>query len=332
MTDQTDNIPPVLKVRGLKKYFPVRQGFWWRKPGMVLAVDDVSFSIRPGETLGLVGESGCGKTTVGKTVMGLMPPTSGQVWLNGREITNLSPDRLRPIRREMQMIFQDPYSSLNPRLAAADIVVEPLENFGLAGGEEKNRLVQDLFLRVGLDLDQLTKHPHEFSGGQRQRIGIARALALRPSLIVADEPVSALDVSVQAQVINLLKDLQTEYHLAYLFISHDLAVVNHLSHRIAVMYLGQIVELADRTSLFTSPGHPYTRALLAAVPQPAPRPARDDLWLEGDVPSPINPPSGCRFHTRCPYVEEQCRQVRPLLARVGPGHEVACHVFGKSES
>ena len=316
----------VLEVKDLKKYFPIRGGVLARTVGNVLAVDGVSFSIRQGETLGLVGESGCGKTTVGKTVLRLIEPTAGQILLKSREITRIRGSGLRPVRREMQMIFQDPYSSLNPRLSAGEIVAEPIENYRIAAGREKKEMVENLLNRVGFRREHLKRYPHEFSGGQRQRIGIARALALNPSLIVADEPVSALDVSIQAQVINLLMDLQKEYRLTYLFISHDLAVIKHISDRIAVMYLGKIVELADKTELFTQPLHPYTEALLTAVPIPNPQAKREAIVLEGDVPSPINPPKGCHFHTRCPYVEEQCRLHEPRLNEVRKGHSVACNL------
>ena len=319
---------PVLEVRDIKKHFPIRGGVLSRTVGHVLAVDGVSFSIRQGETFGLVGESGCGKTTVGKAVLRLIEPTAGHIRLKSKDITRLSETELRPVRREMQMIFQDPYSSLNPRMSAGDIVGEPLENYGLAKGREKEERVEALLHRVGLRQEDIVKRPHEFSGGQRQRVGIARALALNPSLVIADEPVSALDVSIQAQVINLLMDLQEEFDLTYLFISHDLAVVKHISHRIAVMYLGKIVEIANRKTLFETPLHPYTEALLEAVPVPDPRVLRENVVLEGDVPSPINPPRGCRFHTRCVCVEERCRVQEPPLREVRPGHWVACHVRG----
>jgi len=316
----------ILEVKGLKKHFPVRGGVLLRTVGQGYAVDGVSFAIRRGQTLGLVGESGCGKTTVGKTVMRLIAPTAGEIWLRSREITRLSGTRLRSVRREMQMIFQDPYSSLNPRMSARDIVAEPIENYGLAKGREKDERAAALLARVGFRSGQMAKHPHEFSGGQRQRIGIARSLALNPSLIVADEPVSALDVSIQAQVINLLVDLQAEFNLAYLFISHDLAVVKHISHRIAVMYLGKIVELTDKKTLFAAPLHPYTEALLGAVPVANPRADRKVIVLEGDVPSPIKPPPGCHFHTRCPYVFERCRIEAPEFKEVQPDHWVSCHL------
>jgi oligopeptide/dipeptide ABC transporter ATP-binding protein len=320
---------PLLEVSDLKKHFPVKKGIIRRTFGHVLAVDGVSFSIGPGETLGLVGESGCGKSTVARTVLRLLEPTEGRIKLLGRDITLLRKRELRPYRREMQIIFQDPFSSLNPRMTAGTIVGEPLAVHGLARGKDKEARVAALFEQVGLSPAQMHSFPHEFSGGQRQRVSIARALALSPKLIVADEPVSALDVSIQAQVINLLMDLQRERRLSYLFIAHGLAVVEHISHRIAVMYLGKIVEYADKRSLFRNPLHPYTEALLAAVPVPNPKLKRARRRLGGDVPSPINPPPGCAFHTRCPWTMERCRTEMPRLAAVDRGHFVACHLREK---
>ena len=316
----------VLRVEGLQKFFPVRKGILQGVAGHVRAVDGVSFSIQSGETLCLVGESGCGKSTVGKTILRLQEPTAGQIWLGGTEVTSLSEDQMRVHRRQVQMVFQDPYSSLNPRMRVGQIVAEPLENYGLAEGQEKERQVVALLEKVGLRKDAMERFPFEFSGGQRQRLGIARALALNPKLIVADEPVSALDVSVQAQVLNLLMDLQEEFGLAYLFVSHDLAVVEHIGHRIAVMYLGRIVELAPKDRIFAQPLHPYTEALMAAAPIADPRARRKRLVIEGDVPSPMNPPSGCHFHTRCPYVIPRCKTEYPPLQEIVPGHIVACHL------
>jgi len=317
---------PLLEVADLKKHFQLRGGFLSRANATVYAVDGITFSIDRGETLGLVGESGCGKSTAGKTVLRLYEPTAGTIRVNGRRIDHLSRTEMRPVRRELQVVFQDPYASLNPRMSAAQIVAEPLVNYGVASGAELTEKVASLFDKVGLRREQMQRYPHEFSGGQRQRIGIARALALNPHLIVCDEPVSALDVSVQAQVVNLLMDLQAEFGLSYLFIAHDLAVVEHISHRIAVMYLGKIVELTDTKSLFTAPQHPYTEALLSAVPVPDPAAKRRRIILAGDVPSPIKPPSGCRFHTRCPYAEARCKVEEPAMREVRPGHFAACHL------
>ena len=316
----------LLEVKNLVKHYPVRKGVFGRVTGQVHAVDDVSFSIAEGETLGLVGESGCGKSTTGKAVLKLVEPTSGSIDWRGRRIDQLSAANMRPFRRELQAVFQDPYSSLNPRMRAQDIVGEPIRNFENASNAEIRERVAALFDKVGLRADQMIKYPYEFSGGQRQRLGIARALALKPKLIVCDEPVSALDVSVQAQVINLLMDLQDEMQLSYLFVAHDLAVVEHISHRVAVMYLGKIVELTDKRSLFAHPQHPYTEALLSAVPTPDPRAQKKRIILGGDVPSPINPPAGCRFHTRCPYAVERCRAEEPAMKEVRPGHFGACHL------
>jgi oligopeptide transport system ATP-binding protein len=319
----------VLRVEGLKKLFPVRRGMLQRVAGHVKAVDGVSFSIQAGQTLCLVGESGCGKSTVGKTILRLQEPSAGRIWLGDIEVTNLAEAEMRAHRRQVQMVFQDPYSSLNPRMRAGQIIAEPLENYGLAEGAEKDRQIVTLLEKVGLREDAMERYPFEFSGGQRQRLGIARALALNPKLIVADEPVSALDVSVQAQVLNLLMDLQDEFGLAYLFISHDLAVVEHIGHRIAVMYLGRIVELADKERIFGQPLHPYTEALMAAAPIADPRSRRERLVIEGDVPSPMNPPPGCHFHTRCPYAVARCKTEDPPLQEVGSGHFVACHLRTK---
>jgi oligopeptide/dipeptide ABC transporter ATP-binding protein len=316
----------VLEVDGLKKHFPIRKGLLSRTVGHVQAVDGVSFAIRRGEALCLVGESGCGKSTVARSIARLEEPTAGSIRLNGCDITRLDQHALRPHRRQMQMIFQDPYSSLNPRLTAGEIVSEPITNYGLASGSELEGRVAELFARVGLRPDAMAKYPHEFSGGQRQRLGIARALAVNPGLILADEPLSALDVSVQAQVLNLLIDLQDELQLGYLFVSHDLAVVEHIGHRIAVMYLGRIVELADNARLFGGPLHPYTEALLAAAPVPEVGSRQKRIVLQGDVPSPAAPPPGCRFHTRCPYAIAKCREADPPLLEVAPGHHVACHL------
>jgi peptide/nickel transport system ATP-binding protein/oligopeptide transport system ATP-binding protein len=317
---------PVLEVRDLKKHFPVRKGLLRKVVGQVYAVDGVSFSIAPGETLGLVGESGCGKSTVARAVIRLIEPTAGEVRILGRDILPLTKSEMRPYRRQAQIIFQDPFSSLNPRMSAGDIVGEPLLVHKTGRAKERRERVAALFERVGLRPSQMNSLPHQFSGGQRQRIGIARALALDPQLIVGDEPVSALDVSIQAQVINLMMDLQQEKNLSYLFIAHDLAVVEHISHRVAVMYLGRIVEHAEKRTLFRSPLHPYTEALLSAVPIPNPRLKRQRRLLQGDVPSPINRPPGCHFHTRCPYATERCKVEVPPLIEVEPDHWAACHL------
>jgi peptide/nickel transport system ATP-binding protein/oligopeptide transport system ATP-binding protein len=318
---------PLLVVEGLAKRFPVRGGLLRRVVAHVNAVDDVSFRIGRGETLGLVGESGCGKSTVGKAVLKLHEPSAGTIRLGERDITHLSPAEMRPIRRRLQIVFQDPYSSLNPRMKAGDIVGEPLAIHGLAAGRDRPARVAAMFERVGLRPEQMERFPHEFSGGQRQRLSIARALAVDPELIVADESVSALDVSIQASVINLLVRLQQETGVAFLFISHDMSVIEHISHRVAVMYLGRIVELAERRELFADPIHPYTEALLSAVPVPDPATRRRKrILLGGDVPSPIHPPAGCHFHTRCPLAEERCRVEVPALREVRPGHLAACHL------
>ena len=317
---------PILEVRDLKKHFPVKKGILRRTVGQVYAVDGISFTIGEGETLGLVGESGCGKSTAGRAILRLIEPTSGVVKMMGQDIAGLSKKELRPVRKQAQIVFQDPFSSLNPRMTAGDIVAEPLLVHGIANKAERAKLVAALFDRVGLRPAQMANFPHQFSGGQRQRICIARALALGPKLIVGDEPVSALDVSIQAQVINLLQDLQRERRLSYLFISHNLAVVEHISHRIAVMYLGRIVEYATTKEIFTNGQHPYTEALLSAVPVPDPAIKRKKRILQGDVPSPVNPPSGCHFHTRCPYAVPRCKVEVPLLREIAPGHHVSCHL------
>jgi oligopeptide/dipeptide ABC transporter ATP-binding protein len=316
----------VLEVENLKKYFAVRRGLLRRTVAEIKAVDGVSFALAPRETLCLVGESGCGKSTIGRLILRLIEPSAGSIRLDGEDITPLSRAAMRSRRRRMQIVFQDPYASLNPRMRAGQIVGEPLENFSDTSAADRRSKIEQIFGRVGLRPDAMAKYPFEFSGGQRQRLGLARALALNPSVIVADEPVSALDVSVQAQVLNLMMDLQEELGLAYLFISHDLGVVEHIGHRVAVMYLGRIVEIAGKEELFDEPRHPYTRALMAAAPLPDPRAKRERIVLEGDVPSPLNPPSGCRFHTRCPLAFDRCRVEEPQLRPAGPGHAFACHL------
>lgn len=309
----------LLDVRNLVKYFPIESS-----DDVVKAVDDVSFDIKAGETLGLVGESGCGKSTVGKSLLRLYEPTSGEVWFENQNLVGLPAKQMQILRREMQIIFQDPYASLNPRLSIRSIVSEPLKIHGIGNKKEQTERVADLLKKVGLDPNYMHRYPHEFSGGQRQRIGIARALALNPKLIVCDEPVSALDVSVQAQVVNLLQDLQQEFGLTYLFISHGLAVVEHISQRVAVMYLGKIIEIAEGRELYDNPLHPYTKALLSAIPVPDPTKKRERIILKGDVPTPINPPSGCRFRTRCPFAIEDCARVVPELREIQPNHFAAC--------
>ncbi|MBZ4320783.1 dipeptide ABC transporter ATP-binding protein [Streptomyces sp. SCA2-4] len=323
----TPEVRPLLRVEGLVKHFPITKGLLRRQVGAVHAVDDISFDVRPGETLGVVGESGCGKSTMGRLVTRLLEPTGGTIEFEGRDISHLGVGGMRPMRRDIQMIFQDPYSSLNPRHTVGTIVGAPFRLQGITpdGGVKKE--VQRLLGLVGLNPEHYNRYPHEFSGGQRQRIGIARALALKPKLVIADEPVSALDVSIQAQVVNLLDDLQDELGLTYVIIAHDLSVIRHVSDRIAVMYLGKIVELTDRRSLYGAPMHPYTKALLSAVPVPDPRrrAQRERILLKGDVPSPISPPSGCRFHTRCWKATEVCRTDEPVLTALRTGHQVACH-------
>jgi peptide/nickel transport system ATP-binding protein/oligopeptide transport system ATP-binding protein len=324
MTATMTDTPALLEISDLVKHYPVRGGILRRQVGTVHAVDGVSFTLGVGETLGLVGESGCGKSTVARSILRLVEPTSGSIRLDDCDITRLGKAELREHRRSMQIIFQDPFASLNPRMTAGDIVGEPLSVHGIATGNIRRERVAELFDQVGLRPDQMQNYPHQFSGGQRQRICIARALSLAPRLIVCDEPVSALDVSIQAQVINLLIDLQRKHGFSYLFIAHDLAVVAHISHRVAVMYLGRIVEIAEKTELFANPRHPYTQALLASVPVADPRARSLKPLIDGDVPSPINPPSGCAFHTRCPYVMERCKAETPVLTDTGAQHRVAC--------
>ena len=324
----------LLQIRGLKKYFPIERGIIFKKQvGIVKAVDGIDLSIRYGETVGLVGESGCGKSTTGRAILQLHKPTGGSVIYKGVDITTLDESRMRAYRRKMQIIFQDPYASLNPRMTVANIIGEPLTEHKLASGQKKIDRVRELMDMVGLDPSFGQRYPHEFSGGQRQRIGIARALALEPEFIVCDEPVSALDVSIQAQVINLLADLQKRLQLTYLFIAHDLAAVRHLSDRVAVMYLGRIVEFASATDIVENPCHPYTKALISAVPIPDPaiEATRERIILTGDVPSPMNPPSGCRFHTRCALAEDVCKRVDPVLKEYENEHKVACHVYDREQ-
>jgi oligopeptide/dipeptide ABC transporter ATP-binding protein len=327
-TPTTANTPSqaLLEVEQLKKYFPVRRGFFRRAIAQVKAVDGVSFALSAGEILCLVGESGCGKSTVGRVILRLLEPTAGTIRLDGEDITHISRAEMRSKRKQLQIVFQDPYASLNPRLTAGRIVAEPLENFEAMSASEREARVAGIFERVGLRPETMRRYPFEFSGGQRQRLGLARALALNPALIVADEPVSALDVSVQAQVLNLMMDLQSDLGLAYLFISHDLGIVEYVGHRVGVMYLGRIVEIASKEQLFATPRHPYTRALLSAVPLPDPRAKRERIVLEGDVPSPMHPPAGCHFHTRCPFAFDRCRIEAPRLIERAPGHAAACHL------
>jgi oligopeptide transport system ATP-binding protein len=317
----------LLVVRNLKKYFPIRRGVFQRKVGDVKAVDGVSFTIKRGETMGLVGESGCGKSTTGKAILQLDRPTAGEVFLDGEDLVKVKGEKLRLLRRKMQIIFQDPFASLNPRMTVGEIVGEPLEVHGAAKGKEKEARVKELLKLVGLNPSFVTRFPHEFSGGQRQRIGIARAVALNPSFIVCDEPIAALDVSIQAQVVNLLEELQHKFGLTYLFIAHDLSMVRHISDRVAVMYLGRIVEIADWRMIYEDPKHPYTQALLSAIPIPDPaiEAKRRRIILEGDVPSAANPPVGCNFNTRCPVKQERCFHDDPELREIVPGHWVACH-------
>jgi oligopeptide/dipeptide ABC transporter ATP-binding protein len=320
----------LLEVKNLKKYFPVKAGIFKKTVAHVKAVDDISFTVKEGETLGLVGESGCGKSTTGRTILRLLEATAGEVIFEGKSVMDLDKKAMRALRRDMQIIFQDPYASLNPRMTVADIVGEPLDIHKLAKNKkERNEKVREILENVGLGAEYMHRYPHEFSGGQRQRIGVARALAVDPKLIIADEPVSALDVSVQAQVVNLLQDLQKEFGLTYLFIAHDLSVVKHISDRVAVMYLGKIVELTDKKELFKNPIHPYTQSLLSAIPEADPKKKKDRIILEGDVPSPVDPPSGCRFHPRCPKAFDTCSVKEPEFKEYGDGHFAACHLLDK---
>lgn len=329
--DATANGPdnaaePILEITDLVKHYPITAGFFRREIGRVHAVDGVTLSLQPQETLGIVGESGCGKTTLGRTLLRLVEPTSGSVKYRGEEVTTASSERMRELRRDMQMVFQDPFASLNPRMPVGDIIAEPMRIHG-AGKAEANQRAKDLLDAVGLSPEHTNRYPHEFSGGQRQRIGIARSLSLNPDFVVLDEPVSALDVSVQAQVLNLLEDLQEEFDLSFLFIAHDLSVVRHISDRVTVMYLGKVAELATSNDLYMQPAHPYTHSLMSAVPVADPRleKSRERILLQGDLPSPANPPSGCRFHTRCPIAQERCKTEVPELRTVAPGHVAACH-------
>ncbi|MBW6466138.1 MAG: ATP-binding cassette domain-containing protein [Brevefilum sp.] len=316
----------LLRVEDLVKHFPIYRGVIRRKVGAVRAVDGVSFEIKQGETLGLVGESGCGKTTTGRTILRLYEPTSGHVYFKGQDLAHLKPEEMRKARKDIQIIFQDPYASLNPRMTVREIIGEPMLAFGIASGKEIDDRVAELLDLVSLDHNYASRYPHEFSGGQRQRIGVARALAMNPSFIVCDEPISALDVSIQAQIVNLLEDLQKELNLTYLFIAHDLSMVRHISDRVAVMYLGIIVEIANRKDVYVNPLHPYTQALLSSIPVADPKfyEEHQRIILEGDVPSPANPPSGCRFRTRCPIADEHCAEVQPVLREITSGHFVAC--------
>ncbi|MCL6452775.1 MAG: dipeptide ABC transporter ATP-binding protein [Alicyclobacillus sp.] len=320
----------LLRVSNLKKYFPIKRGVLRRTVGHVRAVDDVSFEVFPGETLGIVGESGCGKSTTGRTLLRLLEPTSGEVWFKDKNLSQLNKSEMRAMRQHLQIVFQDPYSSLNPRYKVGTILSRPMEVHGLYTPKQRIQRVEMMLERCGLNPSAKDRYPHQFSGGQRQRIGIARALTLNPSVLVLDEPVSALDVSVQSQIINLLEDLQEEFKLTYLFIAHDLSVVHHISDRVAVMYLGQLAELATSDALFSDPLHPYTQALLSAIPHPDPRAKRERILLSGDLPSPANPPTGCPFHTRCAHAMDICRKQKPVWREERPGHFVACHLYGSA--
>lgn len=327
MNDLTAHDRPLLQVTNLKKHYPIHGGLFRRQVGSIQAVNDFSLTMRRGETVGLVGESGCGKSTTGRAIMRLIEPTAGTIFFEGQDITRIKGEGLRQIRKHMQMVFQDPFSSLNPKMMVGHLVSEPIRNYESRTGKELEERVAELLVKVGLSEDSYYKYPHEFSGGQRQRISIARTLALKPKLVVADEPVSALDVSIQSQVLNLLQDIQADFGLSYLFIAHDLSVVKHISDRIGVMYLGRLVEITDKKSLYKQPLHPYTQALLSAVPIPDPNAKRERIVLQGDVPSPANPPVGCAFHPRCRHAVAACREEQPTLKQVAPHHEVACHLY-----
>ncbi|MFM9282351.1 ABC transporter ATP-binding protein [Paenibacillus jiagnxiensis] len=318
---------PLLQVKGLKQHFPIHAGAFGKVVGHVRAVDGIDLEVYPGETVGIVGESGCGKSTTGRTILRLNEPTEGEVLFGGKDLAKLDREEMRRTRRDIQMVFQDPFASLNPRKTIRQILLESLEVHGIGTAKERRAKVEEIIEVVGLKKEHLDRHPHDFSGGQRQRIGIARALVLNPKLIIADEPVSALDVSIQSQILNLLKDLKKDFDLTLLFISHDLSVVKHLCDRVAVMYLGRIVEIGDKRSLFAQPGHPYTQALLSAVPQANPKLKRNRIVLKGDLPSPANPPSGCTFHPRCQYATDECKSKAPVLREIGEGHQVSCHRY-----
>ena len=324
----SDNNTPLIEVKNLKKHFPVKKSLFGKHDKVVKAVDNVSFTINKGETLGLVGESGCGKSTTGRTLIKLYEPTAGEIWYKGKNITNLSSKEIKPYRKDMQMIFQDPYASLNTRMTVGDIIGESIDIHNIARGNERKEIIHELLNKVGLNPDHAVRYPHEFSGGQRQRIGIARALAVNPEFIICDEPISALDVSIQAQVVNMLEDLQKELGLTYLFIAHDLSMVRYISDHVGVMYLGKLVEKAESEEVYKNPAHPYTQALLSAIPIADPKYSKKDrILLEGDIPSPINPPSGCTFRTRCRYAMEICAEVEPEMKEVSTGHFAACHLL-----